>query len=103
LGGNPKWLPLDLAEQAIATAGFVATFGNSPYNFGMVAEFEFRSSTVSVWFKDNKQETVDLLSRFCEEYAARDGDLTRAIGSALTTTGKAILFTATIMLFGILP
>ncbi|MSR15897.1 MAG: RND transporter [Gammaproteobacteria bacterium] len=216
-GGNPKWLPLDQTEQAVATAGFVATFGNSPYNFGTVSDFEFRTSTVSIWFKDNKQETVDgalasarravelvgidhpefrvrlgsgvialqqamnnvvehyhwfivglvnlavlvvstfayrsvvaalillvpvnlsnfmlgaamyvlgigldinativavmgvgvgidygiyLLSRICEEYSAREGDLKAAISSALTTTGKAILFTATIMLFGILP
>jgi len=216
-GGNPKWLPLDPSEQAIAHAGFVATFGTSPYNYAGVADFEFRTSSVSAWFKDNKQETVDgalanarravaavgvehpeftvrlgsglialqqamnnvveryhwyivglvnlailviaaiayrsvvaglillvpvnlsnfmlgaamylfgigldinativavmgigigidygiyLLSRIHEEYAVCNGDLRNAIASALTTTGKAILFTATIMLVGILP
>ena len=35
--------------------------------------------------------------------AAHDGDMPRAITAALTTTGKAIMFTATIMLVGILP
>ena len=34
---------------------------------------------------------------------SRGGDLKGAISNALTTTGKAILFTATIMLLGILP
>ena len=46
---------------------------------------------------------IYLLSRICEEYTARDHDLARAIHAALTTTGKAILFTATIMLIGIVP
>lgn len=216
-GGNPKWLALDLTDRAVATAGFVATFGNSPYNYATISDFEFQTSTISVWFANNKQETVDgalasarravaavgedhpefrvrlgsgvialqqamnhvieryhwfivglvnlavmvvstyayrsvvaalillvpvnlanfmlgaamyllgigldinativavmgvgvgidygiyLLSRICEEYTARDHDLARAIHAALTTTGKAILFTATIMLIGIVP
>ena len=46
---------------------------------------------------------IYLLSRICEEYSARNGDLAQAIRSSLTTTGKAILFTATIMLLGIVP
>jgi uncharacterized protein len=216
-GGNPKWLNLDPTDQAVANAGFAATFGTSPMNFATISDFEFQNSTVSVWFKDNKQETVDaalasarravkaagedhptfkirlgsgvialqqamnnvveryhwfilglvniavmviaayayrsivaslillvpvnisnfmlgasmytlgigfdinativavmgvgvgidygiyLLSRICEEYGARNHDLKAAIHAALTTTGKAILFTATIMLMGILP
>ncbi|MGH8596436.1 MAG: efflux RND transporter permease subunit, partial [Gammaproteobacteria bacterium] len=216
-GGNPKWLSLDPTDRAVANAGFAATFGTSPMNFATISDFEFQNSTVSVWFKDNKQETVDaalasarravkavgadhptftvrlasgvialqqamnnvverfhwfilglvniavmvisayayrsivasiillipvnlsnfmlgasmymlgigfdinativavmgvgvgidygiyLLSRICEEYTARDHDLKAAIYAALTTTGKAILFTATIMLMGILP
>jgi len=43
------------------------------------------------------------LSRICEEYNAQDHDLEKAISVALTTTGKAIMFTATVMLMGILP
>jgi predicted RND superfamily exporter protein len=43
------------------------------------------------------------LSRICEEYTARSHDLKAAIHAALTTTGKAIMFTASIMLMGILP
>jgi ABC-type glycerol-3-phosphate transport system permease component len=44
-----------------------------------------------------------LRSRIFEEYSRHDEDLPKAINAALTTTGKAIMFTATIMLIGILP
>jgi predicted RND superfamily exporter protein len=46
---------------------------------------------------------IYLLSRICEEYTAHDRQWDLAITEALTTTGKAIMFTATIMLMGILP
>jgi predicted RND superfamily exporter protein len=46
---------------------------------------------------------IYLLSRICEEYDADKGDFAHAIHAALTTTGKAIMFTASIMLIGILP
>ncbi|MCB1748895.1 MAG: MMPL family transporter [Gammaproteobacteria bacterium] len=216
-GGNPKWAPLDLTNDAINAASFGALLGSNAINFGHVADFEFQNSTVSLWYKDNKQETVDhalaaarkavdivgidhdeftvrlgtgvialqqavnntvekyhwiiigmvnlavmllatfayrsiiaalillipvnlsnvmlvaamelvgvgldinagivavmgvgvgidygiyLLSRICEEYTAHDHDLARALTAALTTTGKAIMFTASIMLLGIVP
>jgi hypothetical protein len=216
-GGNPKWAPLDLTTEAIDGAGFAALFGSSPLNFSHVIDFTVQNSTVSLWYKDNKQETVDhalasaaraveavgvdherfrvrlgtgvialqqamnsvveryhwfilgllncavmlisayayrsivaalilmipvnlsnfmlgaamhvlgigmdinavivavmgvgigidygiyLLSRICEEYNAHDHDLSVAIHAALTTTGKAIMFTATVMLIGIMP
>ena len=46
---------------------------------------------------------IYLLSRITEEYTAQNHDLPKAIVAALTTTGKAIMFTATIMLLGITP
>jgi hypothetical protein len=46
---------------------------------------------------------IYLLSRICEEYSAHGHDVKKAIVAAMTTTGKAIMFTATIMLIGILP
>jgi len=46
---------------------------------------------------------IYLLSRICEEYSGQGQDLPKAINAALTTTGKAIMFTATIMFIGILP
>ena len=216
-GGNPKWLVLDPTDRSVGSAGVAATFGTNPVNFSTISDFEFQNSTVSVWFRDNKQETVDaalasakravdivgddhpdfrvrlasgvialqqamnnvvhqyhylilalvnvavlviswyayrslvaalillvpvnlsnfmlgasmhllgigmdinativavmgvgvgidygiyLLSRICEEFVAHKHDLQKAINAALTTTGKAIMFTATIMLMGILP
>ncbi|THD01820.1 RND transporter [Panacagrimonas perspica] len=216
-GGNPRWLPLDPTVAAVRAAGTAVVFGSNPVNFGHVSDFEFQSSTISLWFKDNKQETVDaalasarraveavgedhpqfrvrmatgfialqqamnnvvhryhwfilamvniaigiisaiayrsfvaallllipvnlsnfllvaamkwmgigldinavivavmgvgvgidygiyLLSRICEEFTAQGQDWERAITEALTTTGKAIMFTASIMLIGILP
>ncbi len=216
-GGNPKWQDLDLTREAIYAAAFAALLGNNTINFGHVADFMFQHSTVTLWYKDNKQETVDqalasakravaivgedhplfrvrlgtgvialqqavndvveryhwlimgmvngavllisafayrsfvaafillipvnlsnlllvaaiqllgigldintgivavigvgigidygiyLLSRICEEYTSQGRDLRKAINAALTTTGKAIMFTATIMLIGILP
>jgi predicted RND superfamily exporter protein len=216
-GGNPKWLPLDPTEEAINAAGFAALLGSNAINFGHVADFEFQNSTVSLWYPDNRQETVDaalasarraveavgedhpefrvrlatgvialqqamnnvvdryhwlilgmvnlgvmliaatayrsfvaallllvpvnlsnfmlvaamhllgigldinaaivavmgvgvgidygiyLLSRICEEFHAQGHDIRKAIYASLTTTGKAIMFTATIMLVGIMP
>src|SRR3546814_2212246 len=46
---------------------------------------------------------IYLLSRICEEYHAQDKEWGRAITASLMTTGKAIMFTATIMLIGIEP
>ena len=46
---------------------------------------------------------IYLLSRIAEEVQARSGRWNEAIEAALVTTGRAILFTATVMTIGILP
>ncbi|MBX9606976.1 MAG: MMPL family transporter [Gammaproteobacteria bacterium] len=216
-GGNPKWAQFDIDPDTVHAVAFGAQLGTNTINFSHVADFEFQDSTVSAWYKDNKQETVDaalaaarravdtvgashteldirlatgvialqqamnnvveryhtlimvmvnlavlllavwayrslvaalillipvnlsniylvaamemlgvgldvnagivavmgvgvgidygiyLLSRICEEYTAHGHDVKKAIVAAMTTTGKAIMFTATIMLIGILP
>ena len=216
-GGDPKWLPLDPDNTATNAAATAVTMGTSSKAFSNVIDFDQENSTVSLWYKDNKQETVDaalkaaaaavavvgadhakfrvrlgtgtialqqamnnvvhryhwviigllnlvillgcslayrsfvagfillipvnlanfiiqasmhimhigldinslmvaaigvgvgidygiyLLSRICEEYHAHDHDWGRTIHASLTTTGKAIMFTATIMFIGILP
>ena len=216
-GGNPLWLPVEYDRQAAFSSGQAVLFGSSPINFGHVMDFEAQHSTVSAWFADNKQETVEaalasarqaveqvgedhetfrirmgsgfialqqamnlvveryhwlifgllnlaialvswvaykspmasivllipvnlanvlqtavmyhlgigldinativavlgvgigidygiyLLSRICEEYHVFEGDLGAALTEAMTTTGKAIMFTATIMFVGIAP
>jgi len=216
-GGSPKWMFLDPNDQASSAASFAVTMGTSAKNFGHVVNETWLDGTVSLWYRDNKQDTVDkalaaaraaveqvgadherftirlatgtiplqqavnhvveryhwvvvlvlnffilitcsvayrslvaglillvpvnlanevlyaamhllgvgldvnslivaaiglgvgidygiyLLSRICEEYHSADGDWTLAIVRALRTTGKAILFTATIMGLGIAP
>ena len=216
-GGDPKWLPIDPTNSATNAAAGAVTLGTSSKAFSNVMDFDQQNSTVSFWYKDNKQETVDaaltaaraaveavgidhkqftvrlgtgtialqqamnnvvhryhwviigflnlvilmgcslayrsvlaglmllipvnlanftlnaamhvigigldinslmvaaigvgvgidygiyLLSRICEEYHAHDHDWGRTITASLTTTGKAIMFTATIMLIGIIP
>lgn len=216
-GGSPKWIPLDTRDSAVSAAAIGVMMGSSAKNYAHVVDDTMQNGTVSLWYKDNKQETVDaalaaarkaiadvgidhphfvirlgtgtialqqavnlvvdrfhwlmitllnlsifllcsyayrsfvagilllvpvnlsnqvmnaamhllgvgldvnslivaaigvgvgidygiyLLSRICEEYHAQDGDWSAAITSALRTTGKAIMFTATIMTVGILP
>ena len=216
-GGNPQFLPLDPTVQGVLGAANAVVFGSNPLNFGNVVDFEFQNSTVSLWYKDNTQPTVDaalksaqravdavgadhptfrirmasgsialqqamnhvveryhwfilalvnvaiaviaafayrsvvaallllvpvnlsnfllvatmkvlgigldinavivavmgvgvgidygiyMLSRMCEEFSAHNKNWEKAIVGTLTTTGKAILFTATIMLVGIVP
>ena len=216
-GGNPKWLPLDPVDSAVSAAAGAVMVGSSPKAYSNVVDFEQQNGTVSLWYKDNKQATVDaalasakkaleevgvdhktflvrlgtgtialqqamndvvhryhwlilgclnlvifigtslayrspvagiillipvnlsnfvmsaamhlmgigldinsllvacvgvgvgidygiyLLSRICEEFHAQKGDWGQANVAALTTTGKAIMFTASIMVIGILP
>ncbi|MDB5986489.1 MAG: transporter [Nevskia sp.] len=216
-GGNPKWMPLDPTNSGVNAAAQAVMLGSSPKAFSNVIDFEQENGTVSLWFKDNKQGTVDtaleearaainkvgadhksfrirlgtgtialqqamnnvveryhwviigllnivilcgcsfayrsvvaglillapvnlanfilnasmhligigldinslmvaaigvgvgidygiyLLSRICEEYHVHDRDWGRTITASLTTTGKAILFTASIMFIGIVP
>jgi len=216
-GGNPKWLPLDDTDAAVNAAANAVLVGTSSKAYSNVIDFDQQNGTVSLWYKDNRQGTVDaaleaarkavetvgvdhptfkvllgsgtialqqamnnvvekyhwiilgllnlaiflgcsfayrsfvagiillipvncanfilgagmhligigldinsllvacvgvgvgidygiyLLSRLCEEYHAHEGDWGRTITAALTTTGKAIMFTATIMVIGILP
>jgi len=216
-GGNPKWLPLDADDRSVNAAANAVMVGSSPKAYSNVIDFEQQNGTVSLWYKDNRQSTVNsaleqtqkaidqigadhksfrirlgsgtialqqamnrvveryhwvilgllnlvillgcsfayrsfvaglillipvnvsnfilgagmhligigldinsllvacvgvgvgidygiyLLSRICEEYQAHLNDWGRTITAALTTTGKAIMFTATIMVIGILP
>ena len=59
-GGNPKWAPLDHDQEAVAAAAGAVMVGTGPKAFLHVADFVQQNATVSLWYKDNKQETVDL-------------------------------------------
>lgn len=58
-GGNPKWAPLDHNDAAVSAAAGALMVGTGPKAFLHVADFEQRNGTVSLWYKDNKQGTVD--------------------------------------------
>jgi hypothetical protein len=58
-GGDPRWLPLDARPRAISAAAVGAMMGTSAKNFSHVISDNVQHSTVSLWYRDNKQETVD--------------------------------------------
>ena len=62
-GGHPKWSPLDRDQGAITAAANAVMVGTGPKAFLHVTDFVQQNSTVSLWYKDNKQETVDLALR----------------------------------------
>jgi len=59
-GGNPKWAPLDYSDVSVGAAANAVLVGTSPKAFSHVTDFVQQNATVSLWFKDNKQETVDM-------------------------------------------
>lgn len=58
-GGNPKWIPLDRSDAAAGAASSALMLGTSPTAFLHIADFEQKNATVSLWYSDNKQHTVD--------------------------------------------
>ena len=59
-GGNPKWGPLDHTNAAVNAAVNALMVGSSPKAYSHVSDFTMSNGTVSLWYKDNKQETVDV-------------------------------------------
>ncbi len=58
-GGHPKWSPIDPNQKAASGAAMATMMGSSAKNFNQVMSFDAQHSTVSLWYADNKQETVD--------------------------------------------
>ena len=58
-GGNPKWAPLDYDDVSVNAAAGALLLGASTKAYSHVADFELKNGTVSLWYKDNKQDTVD--------------------------------------------
>lgn len=58
-GGNPKFAPLDDNDQAVGGATGALFIGSSTKNYSHVTDFTLQNGTVSLWYKNNKQETVD--------------------------------------------
>jgi len=58
-GGHPKWAPIDHNQMAVTAASNAVMVGTGPKAFLHVTDFVQQNATVSLWYKDNKQETVD--------------------------------------------
>ena len=58
-GGSPKWAPLNYDDVAVNAAAGALLLGASTKAYSHVADFELKNGTVSLWYKDNKQDTVD--------------------------------------------
>jgi len=59
-GGNPKWGPMDFTDDKVNAAVNALMIGTSPKAYSHVTNFSMENGTVSLWYKDNKQETVDV-------------------------------------------
>lgn len=58
-GGNPKWAPVDRDDASASAAASALMLGTSPKAFLHIADFEQKNATVSLWYPNNKQATVD--------------------------------------------
>ncbi len=58
-GGNPKWAPINQDVASINAAVNALMVGSSPKAYSHVTDFTLSNGTVSLWYKDNKQDTVD--------------------------------------------
>ena len=58
-GGHPKWLPLDPDDRSVNAASVAVMLGSSSKAFSHVIDFNIQHSTVSAWYRDNRQETVE--------------------------------------------
>ena len=59
-GGNPKWSPVDPSNEAVNGTVTALLLGSNAKNYGHVTDFTMQNGTVSLWYKNNKQDTVDL-------------------------------------------
>ncbi|MFP6682919.1 MAG: MMPL family transporter, partial [Gammaproteobacteria bacterium] len=59
-GGNPKWGLIDRTDAATNASANALMLGSNPKNYSHVSDFQLENGTVSLWYKDNKQETVDI-------------------------------------------
>lgn len=93
-GGNPKWLPIDNNDRAMSAATSAVLMGSSPKAYSHVVDFELQNSTVSLWYPDNKQATVDKALADAEAAIAAVGvdheDFVVRLGSGTIALQQAI-------------
>ncbi len=62
-GGNPKWASIDPVDEAVYGTVTALLLGSNAKNYGHVSDFTMQNGTISLWYKNNKQDTVDLALR----------------------------------------
>lgn len=58
-GGNPKWSVLDRNDRSASAASTALMLGTSATAYLHITDFQQENATVSLWYANNKQETVD--------------------------------------------
>jgi predicted RND superfamily exporter protein len=58
-GGDPRWLPIDPRQRSVSAAAVGAMMGTSSKNFSHVISEDMENATLSMWYADNRQDTVD--------------------------------------------
>jgi hypothetical protein len=72
-GGNPKWSPIDHTDEAVNASAGALLLGSSPKAYSGVMDFTMQNATISLWYKNNKQETVDLALKQAREAVTKVG------------------------------
>jgi len=72
-GGNPKWSPVDPTDDAVNGSVNALLLGSSTKAYSHVTDFTMQNATVSLWYKDNRQETVDLALKQAKEAVDKVG------------------------------
>ena len=72
-GGHPKWLPLDPRQSAVSAATMGAMMGASSTAYSHVVSENLQHATVSMWYPDNTQSTVDAALATARQAVAQVG------------------------------
>ncbi|MCB1749307.1 MAG: MMPL family transporter [Gammaproteobacteria bacterium] len=72
-GGNPKWAPIDPNDEASNASVNALMLGSSPKAYSHVMDFGLQNGTLSLWYKNNKQETVDVALKQAREVLKKVG------------------------------
>jgi uncharacterized protein len=72
-GGNPKWASIDPSDESVSGTVTALLLGSNAKNYGHVSDFTMQNGTLSLWYKNNKQETVDLAIKQATEAVAKVG------------------------------
>jgi len=72
-GGNPKWASIDPSDESVNGTVTALLLGSNAKNYGHVTDFTMQNGTISLWYKDNKQDTVDVALEQTREVLGKVG------------------------------